>query len=173
MHNIPVSQIPDSVPYDAVVMNHVLEHVNDPIEFLKDVRRRLRVGGIVHIAVPNIASWEALLSGWNSFEPYHLVYFSPFTLRLAVEQAGLNVLRIGTHDSFSGWFLALFRTLLKPKNYTNSKHQFTSGKSTKLSWVNHAYRSTMILSGMFTLPIRLLQGAIGRGDELVIIAQYK
>jgi 2-polyprenyl-3-methyl-5-hydroxy-6-metoxy-1,4-benzoquinol methylase len=170
MHNCPVAEIHSSTSYDFVVMNHVLEHVEDPIQFLKDVRNRLKDGGGAHIGVPNVACWEALLPGWNSYEPYHLVYFTPATLQRAVEQAGFEVSRIGTHDSFSGWFLALLRTLLRTNKKTAGE-RLAEREAAHLSWMGHAYRFAMVLSGVIVLPIRLFQQAIGRGDEVVLIAR--
>lgn len=170
MHNCPIDKIPDSTSYDAVVMSHVLEHVNDPVQFLKDVQKRLKVGAPAYISVPNIKCWEAILPGWNSYEPYHLVYFSPKTLRRTVELAGFQVLGICSHDSFSGWFLAILRTLLKTYDKSPGK-RFAQRETVQLSWVSHMYRLGMILSGAITLPLRKFQGAIKCGDEVVLIAR--
>ena len=57
-------------------MHHLLEHVADPVALLQDARARLKPGGALQLAVPNIRSWEARLRGWNSYEPYHLLYFT-------------------------------------------------------------------------------------------------
>ncbi len=170
MYNCFLADLPRETQYDAVVVNHVLEHVDGPIQFLKDVRNRLKNEGVVHIGVPNVSCWQALLPGWNSYEPYHLVYFSPATLQQAVKQAGFKVLRIRTHDSFSGWFLALLRTLLRT-NKKSAGERLTEREAAHLSWMGHAYRLAMVLSGIITLPLRLLQQAIGRGDEVVLIAR--
>ncbi|MDF1593767.1 MAG: class I SAM-dependent methyltransferase [Desulfobacterales bacterium] len=171
MHNSPVAQIIHSAPFfDIVMMNHVLEHVQQPIEFLQDVRRLLVSGGVVHIAVPNVACWEALLPGWGSYEPYHLAYFSPQTLQRAVELAGFEVLRIRTHDSFSGWFLAILRTLLRA-NRKSAGERSAQREAAHLSWVGHAYHLAMVLGGVITLPLRLFQEVIGRGDEVVLIGR--
>ncbi|MGB6063946.1 MAG: class I SAM-dependent methyltransferase, partial [Desulfomonilaceae bacterium] len=74
-----VATLPEDVAYDLVVMNHVLEHVARPVETLQEVRRRMRAGGLLHLAVPNVACWEARLKGWGSYEPYHVLYFTPVT----------------------------------------------------------------------------------------------
>ncbi|MEY4942880.1 MAG: hypothetical protein RL254_1061, partial [Planctomycetota bacterium] len=76
----PLATLAGENRFDVIVMNHVLEHVHRPIEFMADVRRLLAPGGVVHVAVPNIACWEAALPGWTSYEPYHLTYFYPQTL---------------------------------------------------------------------------------------------
>src|SRR5262245_52893894 len=67
MHCGSVESFSDESPFDVVVMNHVLEHVAYPLVLLKAVRARLKPGGLLHLAVPNVSSWEAWLSGWNSY----------------------------------------------------------------------------------------------------------
>lgn len=80
--------------FDLVRMNHVLEHLFDPLEFLKEVKRILRKGGECIISVPNVESIESILlkSSWRPLEvPRHLLHFSPSTLEKIVNKAGLKV----------------------------------------------------------------------------------
>jgi SAM-dependent methyltransferase len=43
---------------EAVLCSHVLEHVENPLEFLREVRRVLAPGGICFLAIPvEGASW--------------------------------------------------------------------------------------------------------------------
>ena len=152
--------------FDAIIMNHVLEHVSDPIDFLRNARRLLRLEGVIHIAVPNVRSWEARLPGWTSYQPYHLLYFNPKALAEAVRRAGLAVVSQGTFEPFSGWFLALVRTVLgsSPKATSPQPPRY---RSTGVEWL---YRILMLGSGALTFPLRKLQSAVGRGEELVMLA---
>lgn len=170
MHNYDVAEVPNRSAYDVVVMNHVLEHVNDPVQFLTNARFLMKRNAIVHIAVPNIVCWQARLLGWGSYEPYHLLYFSAETLRRVVEKAGFKLLLMVTHDSFSGWFLAILRTYLKTYEKSASERQYQR-ENVKSTWIGHAYHLAMVFSGVITFPLRLFQGAIGRGDEIVLIAK--
>ena len=170
MHNCAVRDLPSDTLYDIVVMNHVLEHVNDPVQFLSDVRAKLTDKGIVYIAVPNVNSWEARLPGWTSYEPYHLVYFSPATLGRVVKKAGFEILKESTHESFSGWFLAFLRTLLKTPEESPEQRCKQKQKRAE-SWLEHAYRLGMVIFGGISFPFRFLQGRLGHGDELIILAQ--
>jgi len=52
VHHGFVSDLP-SCEYDVVHSNHVLEHIPDPVAFMKDVARVLKPGGIACIEVPN------------------------------------------------------------------------------------------------------------------------
>jgi len=44
--------------YDAMVFSHVLEHLKDPAETLRQFARLLTVGGQILIAVPNTLVWR-------------------------------------------------------------------------------------------------------------------
>jgi SAM-dependent methyltransferase len=65
--------------YDVVTMNHVIEHVHDPVAALADCRRSLRPGGSLWLATPNIGSLGYTLFGsaWYGLDaPRHLTVFS-------------------------------------------------------------------------------------------------
>lgn len=176
MHCGVLSELPDINRSDVVVMNHVLEHVQQPVDFLQDVHRLLTAEGIIHIAVPNIDCWEAGLSGWTSYEPYHLTYFNRQTLLRAVELAGFSVIRIQTSESFSGWFLALLRSALGVNRaqgaVTRSVTTSTSHLATsRPALVEHGYRFAMVIIGGGLWPLRWLQGKLGCGDEITCIAR--
>lgn len=164
----PVSALPVAACFDVVVMNHVLEHTGDPVAVLQQIRSRLRPGGIVHIAVPNVASWNARFAGWTSYVPYHLVYFTPDTLRRAVEQAGLTVVKAETCEPFSGWFLTLLRSVLGAAN-TSRSQRHSRGADGSVS--RALYRAAMVLFGTMTAPLRMLQAWLGRGEELIVVAK--
>jgi 2-polyprenyl-3-methyl-5-hydroxy-6-metoxy-1,4-benzoquinol methylase len=169
MHCGYVSELPTDISYDFVIMNHVLEHTNRPVEFLCDVCLKMRLNGLLHIAVPNVNCWEAKLPGWNSYEPYHLVYFTAKTLSKAVEKAGFKIISCTTHESFSGWFLAILRTLLKSR-IGDANERYAQKQALTNSWIENAYRLTMFASGGLSLPLCFIQNRLGYGDELIIIA---
>lgn len=55
------SRIEDGVPldvsYDAIILNHVIEHIVDPIGVLSTLAARLAPGGRLIITTPNMAKW--------------------------------------------------------------------------------------------------------------------
>jgi SAM-dependent methyltransferase len=80
--------------FDAVTMNHVIEHVPDPIELLQECRRVLKTSGRLVIVTPNTASLgrSRFARAWRGWEPpRHLFLFTPKTLRLSAERAGLQI----------------------------------------------------------------------------------
>ena len=83
-------------PLDAVVLSQVLEHVADPLALLRALRRRLRDGGILFVAVPN-AHGVSIPRNFHEFtlvQPIeHMNAFSPATLRNIGRRAGFVPLR--------------------------------------------------------------------------------
>lgn len=166
-----LESLPGQQRFDVVVMNHVLEHVSDPTSLLKAVLARLKTGGVLHLAVPNVEAWETRLPGWNSYEPYHLLYFTPRTLRATAEKVGFEILEVNTHESFSGWFLAILRTLLRRSNSKQPQREPSTSTKQLTSFVEHVYRLIMVTWGLLTLPFRRLQESLGKGDEVILLAR--
>jgi len=171
VHNVPLEQLPQGA-YDVVAMHHVLEHVADPVGFLRAARERLKPGGVLHLAVPNVGCWEARLRGWNSYVPYHVLYFDSTTLSHALVRADLTPLRVVTHDSFAAWFLVVARLLLGIRPSQEQAIAASIGHVPRWwAYVEHPYRLAMVTTGLLTWPLRRVQGWLGKGDELMAVAR--
>lgn len=80
--------------FDYVTMAQVIEHVTDPVSFLKGVAKVLKPGGCAVLSTPNSNGWGAWVFGrkWiNWHAPYHLHHFSLKSMKIAVEEAGLKL----------------------------------------------------------------------------------
>jgi SAM-dependent methyltransferase len=83
--------------FDCVRLEHVLEHVVDPVDCLRRLRTALRPGGVVVLVVPNYGCWSARVSGprWPAlYLPHHLWHFTEASLRHVASAAGLRVARV-------------------------------------------------------------------------------
>jgi SAM-dependent methyltransferase len=81
----------------AVVFWHSLEHLSDPAAALAAVRTGLVPGGVLVVAVPNSASFQARLFGarWLALDPpRHLVHLTAAALRARLERLDLRVERV-------------------------------------------------------------------------------
>lgn len=79
--------------FDAIMMNHVIEHVPDPQEFIKECLRILKPGGTLVALTPNITSKGHLefKADWRGLEiPRHLQIFSPLSLTILADKAGFK-----------------------------------------------------------------------------------
>lgn len=85
--------------FDAVVANHVIEHVPDPVGLLATCNRLLKDGGLLVVVTPNVDSYGRRYFGqsWRGLEPpRHLYLFTPRTLMAAAEKAGITASRCET-----------------------------------------------------------------------------
>jgi len=84
--NLPTEQ------YDLCVLSDVIEHVRDPLDFLREIHRVLKPGGILFIATPSIDSWSArfMKQKWMEFKAEHLTYFDRQTLQTALAKSGFR-----------------------------------------------------------------------------------
>ena len=106
VHIGPVESVsPPSEPFDFVHMNHVLEHLAEPVDVLRQVGAWLRPGGLVVVEVPN--EFDNLFFRIGSLvlpermvtypvQSTHQIFFNPATLRQAVTTAGLAIERCRT-----------------------------------------------------------------------------
>jgi SAM-dependent methyltransferase len=78
--------------FDLCVLSDVIEHVRDPLAFLRGIHRLLKPGGAIFIATPSLHSWSAKLlrQNWMEFKPEHLTYFDPKTIQTALFHTGYH-----------------------------------------------------------------------------------
>jgi len=80
--------------YDVVVLSNVLEHSLSPADMLRSIHRLLNPDGQVWISCPNSRSWLRSAFGrfWiNWHVPFHVVHFSPDTLRAVLKTSQFEV----------------------------------------------------------------------------------
>jgi len=85
--------------FDLVVLNHVFEHLDDPVLALRRIAQILAPGGHAVLIYPNPESVGARLFGvsWVGWDPpRHLVIPPPRAIRIAALRAGLKVVRTRT-----------------------------------------------------------------------------
>jgi SAM-dependent methyltransferase len=81
----------------AVVFWHSLEHLREPRAALRRARELLAPSGLLVIAIPNRASWQARYLGdrWLALDlPRHLVHLPAGALLEGVRESGLTVERV-------------------------------------------------------------------------------
>ncbi len=94
-------------PVDAVVIWHVLEHLRDPVAVLRASTSLLPSGGLLFLAVPNAASWQARIFGryWFHLDiPRHLHFLTADGLRKCLSAEDFIVVREATLQ----WSQSLF-----------------------------------------------------------------
>jgi 2-polyprenyl-3-methyl-5-hydroxy-6-metoxy-1,4-benzoquinol methylase len=92
--------------FGAILMYHVLEHVDSPIAILARLTRWLRDDGVLILEVPNIeARFEAPIT---RFHVAHLFYYSPETLQAVARASGFRVEEVHLSED-GGTIIGTFR----------------------------------------------------------------
>lgn len=76
--------------FDLVTYWSSLEHVHDPLAYLRETCRLLRPGGRLVVLVPNFASPTVRWLHWGLDPPRHLYHFTPDSLRRLLGAAGFD-----------------------------------------------------------------------------------
>jgi hypothetical protein len=94
-------------------MWHVLEHVHQLHEYIKQLKNLIKPDGVIFIAVPNYQSLDAKFYGahWAAYDvPRHLYHFSPKSMEHLVSLHGL---KIKAHKPM--WFDSFYVSMLSEK----------------------------------------------------------
>ena len=90
------SSLPDHF-FDVITMWHVLEHVDDLKSQLSELKRLLKPGGRLIIALPNYKSFDSqhYKDKWAAWDvPRHLNHFNPEVIRSIVSSFGMDFVDI-------------------------------------------------------------------------------
>ena len=118
---------PDS--FDAITLWHVLEHVHDLHPYLEQLKKLIKRGGRIFIAVPNYTSYDATVyqGSWAAYDvPRHLYHFSPGAMERLLEIHDLQL-----QFSRPMWYDSLYISMLSEK-YRNGRDNAVKGAFTGL-----------------------------------------
>lgn len=101
--------------FDVITLWHVLEHVHDLKRYVAQLSCLLNQEGKILVAVPNYFSYDAekYKNFWAAYDvPRHLYHFSPVSMHILMQQAGLEITDIKPlwYDSF---YISLLSTRYK------------------------------------------------------------
>lgn len=118
--------------YDCITLFHVLEHIKNPIEFLKIIKKHLNNRGKLIVEVPNSA--DMLLEASQEYRDFywqraHLLYFDKESLKKVAQRAGFSTLDISyvqrySIENFMNWFTSGRPQIERPSFQTKSKYKW-------------------------------------------------
>jgi SAM-dependent methyltransferase len=144
----------------AVVFWHALEHLRDPAGAIAAAHALLTPGGLLIVAVPNRASWQARVLGrrWLALDlPRHLVHIAAPALLDGLHRAGFEVQRVsfwrGGQVAF-GWLHGLVATLTGLDLYDALRRPEARHRTLTAS-----ERATALAAGVALAPLAALVAA--------------
>ena len=87
--------------FDLIVLRHVLEHMQDPVEAAKKVRSLLSDSGVAYFAIPNSMKFGDLPLAGYWFRVVHTYYFGPCSLKNVFKRAGLELISLTEGDQYN------------------------------------------------------------------------
>ena len=158
---------------DAVVLWHVLEHLDAPLDALRQISSRLRPGGLLLVGVPNVASLQAAIAreGWLHLDvPRHRAHHTPLGLRLLLRRAGFSTVStrhvVWEHNPLGMWMSLLTRVGMSPGFPFHALKRNIALSPRDLA---------VCLAGMPALPLALALeaagAALGRGGTIALVAR--
>lgn len=128
--------------FDAITLNHVIEHVHDLRTLLRKCHRLLKPGGRVVVVTPNVRSLghKRFKAYWRGLEPpRHLQVFSGASLCRLAEATGFRCFITTTMQS-ANWMYVASKSLKRSGTHTADKpaswiEQFRGRIMQHLEWV--------------------------------------
>jgi SAM-dependent methyltransferase len=91
-----IEQVPSDAKFDCVIGTQLIEHVYEPLSFVKKLAGHTKSGGHIILATPDIGGVlrKAMGHRWPSFKvPEHVLYFDYSTLSSLMRRAGVDDVR--------------------------------------------------------------------------------
>lgn len=121
-----IASLPDH-HFDVITMWHVLEHVPDLDEQLRELDRLLKPDGLLVIALPNFKSYDAekYKENWAAYDvPRHLYHFSPEAVSKIFQEKNFSL------SSQKSLFFDAFYVSLLSEKYLNGSSNFLKAVAT-------------------------------------------
>jgi 2-polyprenyl-3-methyl-5-hydroxy-6-metoxy-1,4-benzoquinol methylase len=110
--------------FDVITMWHVLEHVPNLEEYVKNIKRLLKPKGTLIVAVPNYKSYDAQFYGrfWAAYDvPRHIWHFSKTSIKRLFSDVDMDLFHVKPM-----WFDSFYVSMLSEK-YKTGKMSLIKG----------------------------------------------
>jgi len=158
--------------FDVIILWHVLEHLSNPADTIKEINRTLSPSGILIIAVPNFGSLQSRLFGKHWFHldlPRHLYHFDYFSLHNMLEKNNFKITKYDTRaidQSIFGFIQSALNRIhwLQPNSFYEQLKQSWSDR--RLSFYVQGILAGILLP--FSLIDYIVSGLSHKGSCLIL-----
>jgi SAM-dependent methyltransferase len=153
INNILLEEYFPKNKFDVIICSHVLEHVDDPIIFLKKIKKLLFPTGLFYVETPNILEPTGKFSLNKFLYSEHLQNFSIYNLNLLLNKLGLFVEAYSDIDFLRFW-CALDHSKQLPIASVSPTDVLESLKKYKMNY--HLFNYLEVYFNKFKYLIKLL-----------------
>ena len=137
----------DSNTFDAVLCTQVLEHINRPRDFIKELQRVLRIGGVLYLSAPQ---------GFKEHQaPHDYFRYTSFGLKYLFKEAGLDV----AYTEPMGGFFFFLADRISPV------HRYLFNNKRPLPWKLLFMPFEPLSKVLFSVLLPLLVGSLDGFDK--------
>lgn len=166
--------------YEMIMFWHSLEHTHNPLKIIKKTTKYLKRGSRILIAVPNVDSFEAVLTKERWFHysyPLHQVHFTPKALATMLQKSGFRNVKFDFFNpeyTFTGLTQSLLNVVL-PKDilYSVVTHRRLSTSRTEA----FALGVLSLLLIILFLPVLIMFYTLAlifrKTGAMVVVARYE
>lgn len=158
--------------FDIVTMWHVLEHVQEPEQYIAKIFDLLKKDGRLIIEVPNFSSWTRRFTGkyWLGLDlKYHLFFFSPEALVAMLERHHFRVRLVHTFSLEYSTFFSVQSLISRLTDTNQLIFNWLQGMKLPL-WKVIAQFALAIIIAPFCLFINLFLFFTKKGEVMCIVA---
>ena len=133
--------------FDAITLWHVLEHVTDMPETLAFFKQKLKLNGVLVIAVPNHVSYDAQYYNehWAAYDvPRHLHHFELKSMKSLLESVGFQLIETKPMK-FDSFYVSMLSEKYKTGSVNLVKAFLTGLKSNLKAKDTSSYSSTIYI----------------------------
>lgn len=133
----------DNYSFDVISMWHVLEHVPNLENQIKELKRLLKPNGTLIIAVPNFKSFDAKHYGkfWAAYDvPIHFWHFSKTAIKILFEKEEMKLVKV-LPMKFDSFYVSLLSEKYKTGKMNYMKAFFIGLQSNWKAKKNFEYSS--------------------------------
>lgn len=98
------------IKFELAMCCQVLEHLNNPVEFMGEIRKDFTDDGLPYLKVPDISDFQTLPQDHDRFMVQHISYFSHPILQSLLTRSSFKILDSGVMTTVRGrnnlWLLA-------------------------------------------------------------------
>ena len=83
--------------FDMIMLNHALEHMEEPLTVMNEINRLLNPGGtaLIRIPIANSYSWRKYGVNWVALDPpRHLFLHTPKSIKILADKSGFELTSI-------------------------------------------------------------------------------